>query len=70
MAMDFNTYMAGAFAKAGKSLDEIIAELKQEGFTKKGTTATNIKNYLNTKYDIGHGHAMGIWRVFKPLVEE
>ena len=70
MAMDFNTYMAGIKTKSGMSPYELLDHLKQNGFTKKGTSATMVKNYLKDKYDIGHGHAIGMWRILKPSVEE
>lgn len=70
MAMDVETYMTGVKTKTGLHYLEIVELLKKEGFTKKGTTATIVKNYLKEKYDIGHGHAMGIWRFLKPSVEE
>jgi hypothetical protein len=69
MAMDVETYMAGVKAKTGLHYLEIVEALKQKGFTKSGTTATMVKNYLQSEYDIGHGHAMGIWRFLKPHVE-
>lgn len=70
MAMDFDTYMAGVETKTGKNWREFLPILKHAGLSKKGTTATMVKNYLAENYGIGHGHAMGIWRVFKPMVEE
>jgi Domain of unknown function (DUF4287) len=70
MVMDVETYMAGVKAKTGFHYLEIVEQLKAEGFTKNGTSATMVKNYLKEKYDIGHGHAMGIWRFLKPSVEE
>ena len=70
MAMDVETYMSGVKTKTGLHYLEIVDILKREGFTKSGTTATMVKNYLKEKYGIGHGHAMGIWRFLKPSVEE
>lgn len=69
MAMDFDTYMAGVETRTGKNWREIVEIAKQNGFTKKGTTATMLKDYLKAEFDIGHGHAMGIWRHLKPVVE-
>lgn len=68
--MDFDTYMAGVKTKSGMSPYELVEFLKQNGFTKKGTSATMVKNFLKEKYDIGHGHAMGIWGILKPKIEE
>lgn len=70
MAMDYETYMAGVKAKTGKSWQEILEIVKQKGFTQKGTTATMVKDFLKEEFDIGHGHAMGIWRMLKPSIEE
>lgn len=69
MAMDFDTYMAGVKAKSGKDWREVLEILKQNGFTKTGTSAAMVKEYLQKEFGIGHGHAMGLWKVLKPHIE-
>ena len=69
MAMDFDTYMAGVKTKTGKDWREILEIVKQNGYTQNGTTATMVKDYLAKEFGIGHGHAMGIWRMLKPDIE-
>lgn len=70
MAMDYDTYMAGVTTKTGKTPYEIRDIMVEKGFTAKGTSASMVKEYLAKEYGIGHGHAMGIWKILSPLVEK
>lgn len=57
-------------AKTGKGPEEFKKLADKKGFTKKGRLKEGIKaretvNRLKEKFDLGHGHAMAVYALFK-----
>lgn len=68
--MSFHAYIDNIKSKTGKSPEDFkkLAEAKgfmQNGELVKSVKATEITNWLKAEFELGHGHAMAIYAVFK-----
>lgn len=63
--MTFAAYLTNIEKQTGVSPDEFIRLAKEKGFTKPGTKATPITDWLKADYGLGHGHAMAIVKLLK-----
>ena len=63
--MSFQAYIDNIKAKTGKTPEDFKKQLQKEGLLKKEMKATDLVNWLKEKYELGHGHSMAIWAVFK-----
>lgn len=68
--MSFEAYIANIKAKTGKSPEDFKKLAEKKGFLKKGelvktVKATEVTNWLKEEFELGHGHAMAIYAIFK-----
>lgn len=68
--MSFQAYIDNIKIKTGKSPDDFKILAEQKGFLKDNMLSPNVKateivNWLKNDFDLGHGHAMAIYAVFK-----
>ena len=68
--MSFQAYLNNIETKTGKSPDEFKKLAEEKGFLKNGeliksVKATEITNWLKEEFELGHGHAMAIFALFK-----
>jgi Domain of unknown function (DUF4287) len=63
--MSFQAYLDNIKTKTGKTPEQFKSLLEKEGLLKPDLKATELVNWLKEKYDLGHGHSMAIWAVFK-----
>lgn len=68
--MSFQAYIDNIQAKTGKSPADfkVMAEKKgflQKGKLKEGVKAGEIVAWLKEDFELGHGHAMAIYALFK-----
>jgi len=63
--MTFAAYLTNIEKETGVSPDEFIRLATEKGFTKPGTKATAITDWLKADYKLGHGHAMAIYKLLK-----
>jgi hypothetical protein len=63
--MSFEAYLGNIKAKTGKTPDEFRHAAREARLLGSGTTATQIVAWLARDYDLGRGHAMAIFAVFK-----
>lgn len=63
--MAFEAYIDNATAKTGKTPELLKEELEKAGLFSRDMKATTLVTYLKDKYDLGHGHSMGIWAYWK-----
>lgn len=63
--MTFAAYLTNIEKQTGVSPDEFIRLAEEKGFTKPGTKATPITDWLKADYGLGHGHAMAIVKLLK-----
>jgi len=63
--MSFDAYINNIHAKTGKSPDDFHALARDKGLAGPGIKAGQLVDWLKRDFDLGHGHAMAIWAVFK-----
>ena len=63
--MTFQAYLDNIQKQTGIAPDEFIRLATDKGFTKAGTKATQITDWLRAEYGLGHGHAMAIVKLLK-----
>lgn len=67
--MSFQTYINNIKARTGKSPDDFKKLAQKKGFLNNGelvktVKTTEITNWLNDEFELGHGHAMAIYAIF------
>jgi hypothetical protein len=73
--MSFQAYLNSIKTKTGKGPDDFKRLAEQKGFLqngqiKVGTKAGDIVKWLKEDFDLGHGHAMAIYALFKGIKNE
>ncbi|HSW79952.1 MAG TPA: DUF4287 domain-containing protein [Candidatus Saccharimonadales bacterium] len=63
--MSFQAYIDNIKAKTGKTPEQLKDAAEKAGVYHPDMTATELVNFLAKEYDLGHGHSMAIWAVFK-----
>ena len=63
--MTFQAYLDNIEKQTGVDPDEFIQLATDKGFTKPGTKATPITDWLKADYGLGHGHAMAIVKLLR-----
>ena len=68
--MSFQAYLDNIQAKTGKSPDDLKRLAEEKGFLQNGklvpsVKATEVTNWLKNEFQLGHGHCMAIWALFK-----
>jgi hypothetical protein len=63
--MSFQAYIDNIKAKTGKSPEDFKLQLEQEGRLRPDMKAAELIAWLKDNYDLGHGHSMAIFAVFK-----
>ena len=72
--MSFQKYLDNIKLKTGKGPDDFKKLAEEKGFLKNGklenaVKATEITNWLKDEFELGHGHAMAIYALFKGKTE-
>lgn len=63
--MSFQAYIDNIKAKTGQSPEDFKAQMVADGAFSPDMKAGVLVAWLQDKYEVGHGHAMAIWAVFK-----
>lgn len=63
--MSFQAYLDNIHKKTGKTPDDFFALANEKGLVGAGLTAGRLATWLKDDFDLGHGHSMAIWAVFK-----
>jgi len=63
--MSFQAYLDTIKSKTGKTPDDLKKLADKKGLLRPGVKAGDIVSWLKEDFDLGHGHAMAIWAVFK-----
>jgi hypothetical protein len=68
--MSFKAYLDNIQAKTGKSPENFRTIAEEKGFLNNGklvktVKATEITDWLKDEFELGHGHAMAIYAMFK-----
>ena len=70
--MSFQAYLDNIKTKTGRSADDFKKLGEAKGFLKKGKLVEGVKAgeivaWLKKDFDLGHGHAMAIFALFKGM---
>ena len=73
--MSFQAYLDTIKAKTGKSPDDFRKLAEKKGFLKKGKLVEEVKagqivQWLKDDFELGHGHAMALFALFKGVKKE
>jgi len=63
--MSFQAYLDNIKAKTGKTPEDFKKQLEKEKLLDPAMKASELVKWLKDKFDLGHGHSMAIWAVFK-----
>ena len=63
--MSFQAYIDNIHAKTGKTPEQFKTLAARAGIYKPDMKAAALVAWLAKEFDLGHGHAMAIWAVFK-----
>ena len=63
--MSFQAYLDNIRAKTGKTPEQLKALAAKAGVYKSDMKATDLVAWLKKEFDLGHGHSMAVWAVFK-----
>ena len=63
--MSFQAYLDNIHAKTGKTPEQFKALATKAGIYQPDMKATALVSWLQDNFDLGHGHAMALWAVFK-----
>ncbi|HEV8284301.1 MAG TPA: DUF4287 domain-containing protein [Chitinophagaceae bacterium] len=63
--MSFQAYIDNIKVKTGKTPEDFKKQLEKEKLLKPDMKATELVNWLKDNFDVGHGHSMAVWAVFK-----
>ena len=63
--MSFQAYLDNIRAKTGKTPEQLRTLAAKAGIYRKDMKARELVTWLKKEFDLGHGHAMAIWAVFK-----
>lgn len=63
--MSFQAYIDNIKTKTGKTPEEFKDQLEKSGLLSPDFKAGDLVKWLKENYELGHGHSMAIWAVFK-----
>jgi Domain of unknown function (DUF4287) len=63
--MTFQAYIDNIKAKTGRSPEQFKALAVKAGVYGPDMKASQLVSWLKDEYDLGHGHSMAIWAVWK-----
>jgi hypothetical protein len=63
--MTFQAYLDNIQAKTGKTPEQLKALAMKAGIFSPQMKASALVAWLKQEFDLGHGHSMAIWKLFK-----
>jgi hypothetical protein len=63
--MSFQAYLDNILAKTGRTPEQFKTLAAEAGVYKPDMKAGELVSWLKKEFDLGHGHSMAIWAVFK-----
>ncbi len=63
--MSFQAYLDNIKAKTGKTPEDFKKQLEKQKLLRADMKAGELVKWLKEEYELGHGHSMAIWAVFK-----
>lgn len=63
--VSFQAYLDAVKAKTGKTPEQLKAQAMKSGVYRADITATELVTWLADTYELGRGHSMSVWAVWK-----
>jgi hypothetical protein len=63
--VSFQAYLDNIKAKTGKTPEDLRALAAKAGVFKPDMKASELVAWLKKEFQLGHGHSMAVWAVFK-----
>lgn len=63
--MSFQAYIDNVKTKTGKTPEELRDAAEKAGVYRRNMKANKLIKFLKSEFDLGAGHSMAIWKVFK-----
>ena len=63
--MSFQAYLDNIKAKTGKTPEQFKTLAAKAGVYKSDMKASALVAWLKKEFDLGHGHSMAVWKMFK-----
>ncbi len=63
--MSFQAYIDNIQQKTGKTPEQLKTAAEKAGIYSPDMKAGDLVKFLKDEFDLGHGHSMAIWAVFK-----
>ena len=63
--MSFQAYLDNIKAKTGKTPEQFATLARKAGLLGETAKAAPLIAWMKKEFDLGHGHAMAIWKSFK-----
>jgi Domain of unknown function (DUF4287) len=63
--MTFEAYLTAIKSKTGRTPEQLKADATKAGVYTSNMKATELVSWLKTEHDLGHGHSMAVWAVWK-----
>lgn len=63
--MSFQAYLDNIKAKTGNTPEGFKKQMQKEKLLRPDLKASELVKWLKNRFDLGHGHSMAIWAVFK-----
>lgn len=63
--MTFQAYIDTIKTKTGKTPQQLKAAAEKAGVYSYDMKASDLVNFIKNEFDLGHGHSMALWLVFK-----
>jgi hypothetical protein len=63
--MSFQAYLDNIHSKTGKTPEQFKTLATKAGIYKPDMKAATLVAWLKNEFDLGHGHSMALWAVFK-----
>jgi len=63
--MTFEAYLAAIKAKTGRTPEQLKSDAAKAGVYSPDMKAAQMVAWLKNEHDLGHGHSMAVWAVWK-----
>lgn len=63
--MTFQAYLTAIKTKTGRTAEQLKSDAAKAGIYSAEMKATELVEWLKSEHDLGHGHSMAVWAVWK-----
>lgn len=63
--MSFEAYLTAIKSKTGRTPEQLKVDATKAGIYKPDMKAAELVSWLKSEHDLGHGHSMAVWAVWK-----